>query len=127
MLLKNVRTVCLSLLIILGFGLAGEPRGIRAGKGLAAQKNLVFVVGTLNGSTLTCQFFPANNRRDAQLVDFSGRQGVPGDQLVYLRTPQATTRRVKSIFRRLPVPAREGDLLFFILWTRVKSDDERTT
>ena len=129
MLLKNVRTVCLSLLIILGFGLAARPAVFAQERDWQPQRTWVFVVGTLKWKhSDVFNSFPQKNRRDAQLVDFFRQQGVPGDQLVYLQDAQATTRRVKSIFRDFLSRAREGDLLFFYYCGHgYKSDDERTT
>ena len=57
--------------------------------------------------------FPQENRRDAQLVDFFRKQGVPAQQLMYLKDEQATTRRVKAAFTSLLSKTSDGDLLFF--------------
>jgi uncharacterized caspase-like protein len=72
--------------------------------------------------------FPQQNRRDAQLVDFFRRQGVPDSQLIYLKDAQATTRNVKSAFVSFLSKADEGDLLFvYYTGHGYKSDDGRMT
>lgn len=127
--LKNVRTLCLTLLVILGYGLAAGSTVFAQERDWQPQRTWVFVVGTLKWKhSDVFNSFPQKNRRDAQLVDFFRQQGVPGDQLVYLQDTQATTRRVKSTFRDFLSRAREGDLLFFYYCGHgYKSDDERTT
>src|SRR2546425_4891532 len=66
------------------------------------QRTWVFVVGTLQWKHPDMfASFPQENRRDAQLVDFFRRQGVPAQQLVYLKDEQAATRRVKAAFTSL--------------------------
>src|SRR2546425_957440 len=77
------------------------------------QRTWVFVVGTLQWKHPDMfASFPQENRRDAQLVDFFRRQGVPAQQLVYLKDEQATTRRVKAAFTSLLSKTSDGDLLF---------------
>jgi len=129
MLLKNVRTLCFALLIIFGFGLSASRAAFAQERDWQPQRTWVFIVGTLKWKhSDVFSSFPQTNRRDAQLVDFFRRQGVPGDQLVYLQDAQATTRRVKSTFRDFLSRARQGDLLFFYYCGHgYKSDDERTT
>jgi len=129
MLLKNVRTLCSTLLIIFGFGLTASHAVSGQERDWQPQRTWVFVVGTLKWKHPDVfNSFPQTNRRDAQLVDFFRRQGVPADHLVYLQDAQATTRRVKSTFRDFLSRAREGDLLFFYYCGHgYKSDDERTT
>jgi hypothetical protein len=129
MLLKNVRTLCFTLLIVFGSGLSASHAAVGQERDWQPQRTWVFVVGTLKWKhSDVFNSFPQTNRRDAQLVDFFRRQGVPGDQLIYLQDAQATTRRVKSTFRDFLSRAREGDLLFFYFCGHgYKSDDERTT
>jgi hypothetical protein len=129
MLPKNVRTLCFTLLIVFGLGLTASHAVVARERDWQPQRTWVFIVGTLkwkHSDVFTS--FPQINRRDAQLVEFFRRQGVPGDQLVYLQDAQATTHRVKSSFRDFLSRAREGDLLFFYYCGHgYKSDDGRTT
>ena len=129
MLVKNVRTLCLTLLIVLGGSLFAGPAAFGQERDWQPQKTWVFIVGTLKWKHSDMfGSFPQKNRRDAQLVDFFRRQGVPANQLVYLQDAQATTRRVKASFSDFLSRAREGDLLFFYYCGHgYKSDDERTT
>jgi len=93
------------------------------------QRTWVFVVGTLQWQRPDMfASFPQENRRDAQLVDFFRRQGVPAPQLVYLKDEQATTRRVKAAFTSLLSKTGDGDLLFlYYTGHGYKSDDGHTT
>ncbi|MEK6337479.1 MAG: agenet domain-containing protein [Acidobacteriota bacterium] len=129
MLFRNLKTLGLALLIMLGVGLAASPAAFAQERGWQPQKTWVFIVGTLRWKHREVfTSFPQRNRRDAQLVDFFRQQGVPADQLVYLQDSQATTRRVQSTFKDFLSRARPGDLLFFYYCGHgYKSDDQRTT
>ena len=129
MLLRNVRALFFTLLIILSFGLFAGPVVFAQERDWQPQRTWVFIVGTLKWKhSDVFSSFPQKNRRDAQLVDFFRQQGVPANQLVYLQDAQATTRQVKSNFSAFLSHAREGDLLFFYYCGHgYKSDDERTT
>ena len=93
------------------------------------QRTWVFVVGTLQWQHPDMfASFPQEHRRDAQLVDFFRRQGVPAQQLVYLKDEQATTQRVKAAFTSLLSKTGDGDLLFlYYTGHGYKSDDGHTT
>ena len=72
--------------------------------------------------------FPQANRRDAQLVEFFRQQGVPDDQIIFLKDNQATSRRVHNTFPEFLSKAGPDDLLFFYYTGHgYKSDDERAT
>src|SRR2546425_1306699 len=93
------------------------------------QRTWVFVVGTLQWkhSDLFASF-PPENRRDAELVDFFQRQGVPAQHLIYLKDEQATTPSVKAAFTSLLSKTGDGDLLFlYYTGHGYKSDDGHTT
>src|SRR3979490_3067494 len=67
--------------------------------GWQPEKTWVFVVGVLNwkhGEMFGS--FPVKNRRDAALVDFFKKSGVPEAQVVYLQDKQATQQRIHSAF-----------------------------
>lgn len=71
MLLKNVRTLFLTLLIILGCGLSAGPAAFAQERDWQPQRTWVFIVGTLKWKhSDVFNSFPQKNRRDAQLVDF---------------------------------------------------------
>ena len=93
------------------------------------QRTWVFVVGTLKWKdSATFPSFPQLNRRDAQLVDFFRREGVPANQLVFLKDEQATTRRVRTEFSEMLSRTRAGDFLFvYFTGHGYKSDDQQTT
>jgi hypothetical protein len=89
----------------------------------------VFVVGLLRWKhPETFASFPQQNRRDTQLVNFFRQQGVPLQQITYLKDEQATSQRIESSFNAFLSRAREGELLFFYYCGHgYKSDDARTT
>jgi hypothetical protein len=93
------------------------------------QRTWVFIVGILKWKdSETFPSFPQTNRRDAQLAGFFGSEGVPANQLVFLRDEQATTRRVRQEFSGMLAQTHEGDSLFvYFTGHGYKSDDERTT
>src|SRR2546423_15214326 len=58
------------------------------------KRTWVFIVGLLKWKdSENFPSFPQQNRRDAQLADYFRREGVPANQLVFLRDEQATIRR----------------------------------
>lgn len=126
-LVRLLKPIFLSILIIAGssFGpsLAARERDWQP------QRTWVFVVGLLKWQHRDVfTSFPQTNRRDAQLVDYFRQQGVPEEQIVFLKDEQATSRRVQNSLRAFLAKARPGDLLFFYYTGHgYKSEDERTT
>jgi hypothetical protein len=118
-----------ALLIFFGGGLVAGSNAIPQQRDWQPQRTWVFVVGTLEWKHREMfESFPQKNRRDAQLVQYFRQQGVPAQQLVYLKDAQATTRQVKAAFSAFLTKAREGDLLFvYYCGHGYKSDDARTT
>ena len=119
--------LCFSLLVI--GGVFANSDTIARTRDWQPQRTWVFVVGTLQWQHHEMfDSFPRKDRRDAQLVEYFNRQGVPAEQMVYLQDAQATTRQVKTAFTTLLAKAREGDLLFvYYCGHGYKSDDARTT
>ena len=80
--------------------------------GWQPEKTWVFVVGVLNwkhGDMFSS--FPVKNRRDAALVDFFKKSGVPETQVVYLQDKQATQQKIDSAFAAVLKKMRSDDLL----------------
>jgi hypothetical protein len=72
--------------------------------------------------------FPQTNRRDAQLVEFFRQQGVPEEQIVFLKDGQATSHRLQISFPAFLSKAGPNDFLFFYYTGHgYKSDDESQT
>jgi hypothetical protein len=115
--------------VFVGWSLASTSVLFARERDWQPQRTWVFVVGTLKWKdSETFQSFPQLNRRDAQLVDFFRREGVPADQLVYLKDEQATIRRVRTEFSQVLSRTREGDFLYvYFTGHGYKSDDEQTT
>jgi hypothetical protein len=83
------------------------------GRDWEPQRTWVFVVGALRFKHEDMfDSFPQENRRDAQLVAFFREQGVPTEQIVYLRDREATARRIQNALASQLARARKGDLLF---------------
>jgi len=118
-----------ALFVFCSGGLVAGPNTIPQQRDWQPQRTWVFVVGTLEWKNREMfEYFPQKNRRDAQLVEFFRQQGVPQQQLVYLKDAQATTQRVKAAFSEFLGKAREGDLLFvYYCGHGYKSEDARTT
>jgi len=100
-----------------------------AGRDWQPQRTWVFVVGVLEWQQKDMfDSFPKENRRDAQLVNFFRQQGVPEEQIVFLKDSQATSRRVRTSFPSFLSRANDGDFLFFYYTGHgYKSDDAKET
>ncbi len=121
--------LCFLLFVFSAAGLSSGHNSISQTRDWQPQRTWVFVVGTLQWQHREMfDSFPRKNRRDAQLVENFRRQGVPGEQMVYLQDAQATTRQVKTAFTTFLTKAREGDFLFlYYCGHGYKSDDGNTT
>ncbi len=124
---RAAKSIFVSLLIIVGSALA-QP-GYARDRDWQPQRTWVYVVGLLKWQHRDVfTSFPQTNRRDAQLVDYFRQQGVPEQQIVFLKDGEATSRRVQNSFPAFLAKAQPGDLLFFYYTGHgYKSDDERTT
>ena len=100
-----------------------------AGRDWQPQRTWVFVVGVLEWQQKDMfDSFPKENRRDAQLVSFFHQQGVPNEQIVFLKDSQATSRQVRTSFPSFLSRANDGDFLFFYYTGHgYKSDDAKQT
>jgi hypothetical protein len=126
---QTIRRLSLAVFLAATLGL---PAAVSAGaqeRNWQPQRTWVFIVGTLQWQHSDMfESFPQKNRRDAQLANFFKSQGVPPEQMVFLKDRQATTRQVRTAFKELLSRASEGDLLFvYYTGHGYKSDDERTT
>jgi hypothetical protein len=122
-------SLSLALFVSLAFCQAACLRASAQARDWQPRRTWVFVVGTLEWQdSESFDPFPQENRRDAQLVDFFRRAGVPAEQLLYLKDSQATTRRVRDSFAAFLSKAGEGDLLVvYYCGHGYKSEDARTT
>src|SRR5260370_19161716 len=121
--------LCLALFVLLGCGFFFGSNAIAQTRDCKPLRTWVFVVGTLQGKHRDMfDSFPQKNRRDAQLVDYFRQQGVPEQQIVFLKDAQATSRQVRNLFPAFLSRARPGDLLFvYYTGHGYKSDDASTT
>jgi len=126
-LIRIFKALSISILIILGSSFAQTTPARE--RDWQPQRTWVFVVGLLKFENRDVfNSFPQTNRRDAQLVELFRHQGVPEDQIVFLKDAQATSRRVHNSFPAFLSRAQPGDLLFFYYTGHgYKSDDERKT
>jgi hypothetical protein len=99
------------LFVLCSVGLA--PSTWARGRDWEPQRTWVFVVGTLRFKHADVfDSFPQEHRRDAELVAFFRQQGVPAEQIVYLRDREATAKRIQSSLASQLARARKGDWLF---------------
>jgi hypothetical protein len=126
-LFRFFKPIFISILVIVGSSLG--PSVVGRERDWQPQRTWVFVVGLLKWQHRDVfNSFPQTNRRDAQLVDYFRQQGVPEEQIVFLKDAQATSRRVRNSFPGFLSKAQPGDLLFFYYTGHgYKSDDESTT
>jgi hypothetical protein len=125
-LLSSLRIFCASLVIIAGCALSQASPATRDWQ---PQRTWVFVVGVLQWQHRDMfDSFPQKNRRDAQLVEYFRQQGVPDEQIVFMKDGQATSRHVRDTFPAFLSKAGPDDLLFlYYTGHGYKSDDGRTS
>ena len=125
-LLTSFRAFGASVLIVVACVLSQAATATRDWQ---PHKTWVFVVGVLKWQHRDMfDSFPQKNRRDAQLVEYFRQQGVPEDQIIFLKDAQATSRQVHNTFPTFLAKANPDDLLFFYYTGHgYKSDDARTT
>lgn len=82
-------------------------------RGWQPEHTWVVVVGTLKWKHADMfDSFPQEHRRDAALVDFFRKVGVPQEQIVYLKDQQATLSRIEQALEEHLAQAQNGDGLF---------------
>jgi len=88
-------------------------------KGIAQEKldyarTWVFMVGVLewaDGKTFAP--FEKEGRVDAKIMNFFEQQGVPANQMLYIKDQGASTNTVREAFVTFLKQAKKGDMLFF--------------
>ena len=104
------------------------PSAQALGRDWEPQRTWVFVVGTLRFKHADIfDSFPQEHRRDAELVSFFRQQGVPSEQIVYLRDREATAKRIQSSLAAQLARAKKGDWLFLYYTGHGYKDDEGET
>ncbi len=126
---RRTAKVIFPLVILVACWIASASTTAARERSWQPQRTWVFIVGILKWQDAeTFPSFPQTNRRDVQLAEFFRREGVPANQLTYLKDAQATTREVRARFSQMLSQTREGDFLFvYFTGHGYKSDDERTT
>ena len=82
--------------------------------GWEPDRTWLFVVGVLEWQRDDIFLpIPQENRQDARLVAFFRKQGVPAENIVYLRDERATTQRIQTALERHLAASGPGDLLIF--------------
>ena len=123
---KTRHLITVTALLLLVYALAPASSALARARDWEPQRTWVFVVGTLRFKHKDMfDSFPQENRRDAELVSFFRKQGVPAPQIVYLRDAQATADRIQSALAAHLSRARKGDWLFlYYTGHGYKSDDD---
>jgi len=107
--MKNRWSLIAAILLLPQIG-AASPSAKELG--WQPQKTWVFVVGVLSWKNSDMfGSFPVKNRRDAALVDFFKKGGVPDSQIVYLQDKKATQQRIDTAFTEQLKRLRPDDLL----------------
>ncbi len=74
----------------------------------------VFMVGVLEWADANSfASFEKKERVDAKILKFFQNNGVPSNQIRYLKDQQATTKSVRAAFATFLKQAQKGDMLFF--------------
>ena len=74
----------------------------------------VFMVGVLEWADAnTFASFDKQDRVDAKIMKFFEKNGVPANQMLYIKDKNATTNAVKLGFTSFLKQAKKGDILFF--------------
>ncbi len=74
----------------------------------------VFMVGVLEwADNKTFASFDKRGRVDAKIMKFFEKQGVPANQMLYIKDQNATTNAVREEFASFLKQAKKGDVLFF--------------
>src|SRR5688572_21114266 len=108
--MKNRWSLIVAGLLLLPIGAAASPPAKELG--WQPQKTWLFVVGVLSWKNSEMfGSFPVKNRRDAALVDFFKKSGVPDSQIVYLQDKKATQQRIDQAFGDQLKQLRPDDLL----------------
>lgn len=112
-------------LILLAAQLSAPSSAPAKDLGWQPRKTWVFAVGVLSWKHSDMfGSFPLKNRRDAALVDFFRKSGVPKTQIVYLQDKAATQQRIDSAFAAQLKKVRPDDLLIvYYAGHGSKSDD----
>jgi hypothetical protein len=122
-------SVALTALLFVLCAVWAAPSVQARGRDWEPQRTWVFVVGTLRFKHADVfDSFPQEHRRDAELVAFFRQQGVPSDQIIYLRDREATAKRIQSSLASQLARARKDDWLFlYYTGHGYKSDEGDTT
>jgi hypothetical protein len=116
MFLKHGRLAALAVCTALAASVVVDRADAAAPLGWSPRHTYVFAVGILEWkrSDLWASFPEAvPNRRDAQLVRHFRDQGVPNEQIVFLKDAAATKHEIHRRFVELLDETDEGDLLVF--------------
>lgn len=108
-----VLSASLSFASNLAFTLPGFGQESKSSLSWDPAKTLVFVVGVLKWQDKSYLQFNTKARRDAQLVEFFRKKGVPDDRIVYLCDTGATLKNVYEEFDDLLKKSKSGDTLVF--------------
>lgn len=105
--MKIVRITFALLLISLSFSI------VNAQNTWNPKKTWVFFVGLLEWQdSETFASFPQKNRRDEILFNLLKSNGVPANQMMYLKDSQGTTSRIQTEFSKFLAQAKPNDWVF---------------
>lgn len=109
---SSVRLIACSMLALSLLCLFPAPCSAEE-PGWSPKRTWVFAVGVLKWKDKqTYSSFTSKNRRDAELVSFFIRAGVPEDHIVYLKDKAATKSAIESSLVSILKKTSPGDLFF---------------
>lgn len=116
---------CLSCLFAVHVCLAAAPGSTskQGDLGWVPAHTWIFAVGVLSWKHSDMfGSFPVKDRRDAELVDFFRRSGVPEERIVYLQDKQATQKEIDTaLLEQLKKVGRDDLLVIYYAGHGVKS------
>ena len=89
-------------------------------------KTWVFMVSLVEWADTSIATFEKEGRIDSKIFNFFKNNGVPPNQMIYLKDEQASTNSVRAEFAKFLKKATKGDKLFFYYSGHgYKNDDDK--
>ncbi len=89
-------------------------------------KTWVFMVSLVEWEDTSIPAFEKDGRIDSKIIDFFKKNGIPSNQIIYLKDKQASTNTVRAEFINFLKKAKKDDNLFFYYSGHgYKNDDDK--
>jgi hypothetical protein len=111
--MSNIKRLII-VLFISALGASAQVVGREPSQNWQPGRTFVVAVGILEWQhSDSWDSFPQAGRKDAELVEFFKRAGVPESQILFLKDREATKARIQRSMARLLATSEEGDMLIF--------------